>query len=143
MAPSRCRLQPGLSIILQVVECGGLASAEHNPGVLGCKPQLHLQDKLLRVFTKADMGSDTSGAEMQAAAFGGYASLFRPSETSTRLAHAQNAVLPGPFAVFFSSRFALRPAAFCVSGCHGCCGIAVPHSTGANSASGASAATFT
>ncbi|KAH7983110.1 hypothetical protein HPB52_009277 [Rhipicephalus sanguineus] len=75
MAPSRCRLQPGMSIILQVVECGGLASAEHNPGVLGCKPQLHLQNKLLRVFTKADMDSDTGGAEIQAAVFGGYARI--------------------------------------------------------------------
>ncbi|KAH7984167.1 hypothetical protein HPB52_017673 [Rhipicephalus sanguineus] len=73
MEPSTCRLQPGMSIILQVVECGGLTSAEHNPGVLGCKPQLHLQDKLHRVFTKADMDSDTVGAEIQAAAFGGYA----------------------------------------------------------------------
>ncbi|KAH7984290.1 hypothetical protein HPB52_019041 [Rhipicephalus sanguineus] len=73
MEPSTCRLQPGMRIILQVVECGELASAEHNPGVLGCKPQLHLQDKLLRVFTKTDMGSDTGGAEIQAAAFGGYA----------------------------------------------------------------------
>ncbi|KAH7984539.1 hypothetical protein HPB52_022237 [Rhipicephalus sanguineus] len=142
MESSTCGLQPGMSIILQVVECGGLASAKHNRGVLGCKPQLHQQDKLLRVFTKADMDSDTGGAEFQAAAFGGYASLFRPSETSSRVANAQNTALPGPFAVF-SSRFALRPAAFCVTGCHGCCGIVVPHSTGANSACGASAATFT
>ncbi|KAH7984289.1 hypothetical protein HPB52_019040 [Rhipicephalus sanguineus] len=140
--PSKCRLQPGMSIILQVVECGGLASAEHNPGALCCKPQLHQQDKLLRVFTKVDMDSDTGGAEFQAAAFGGYASLLPPSETSTRVAHAQNTVLPGPVAAAFSSSFALRPAAFCVTGCHGCCGIAVPHSTSAKSASGASAATF-
>ncbi|KAH7983107.1 hypothetical protein HPB52_009274 [Rhipicephalus sanguineus] len=132
-----------MSIILEVVECGGLASAEHNPGVLGCKPQLHQQDKLLRVFTKADMDSDTGGAEIQAAAFEGYASLLPPSGTSTRVAHAQKTALPGPVAAAFSSPFALRPAAFCVTGFHGCCGIAVPHSKGANSASGASAATFT
>ncbi|KAH7983106.1 hypothetical protein HPB52_009273 [Rhipicephalus sanguineus] len=49
-----------MSIILQVVQCGTLAFAEHSLGVLARKPRLHLRDKLPCLLTKAP-NSDTGG----------------------------------------------------------------------------------
>ncbi|KAH7984247.1 hypothetical protein HPB52_018594 [Rhipicephalus sanguineus] len=69
MDPSIRGLEPAMSIILQVVQCGTLASAEHSLGDLACKPRLHLRDKLPCLLTKPYNNSDTGGVANTSSCF--------------------------------------------------------------------------